>query len=350
MNQSNLSDSDAQFSAYMLTIQQELIFYWTLLVLNVSFMLNICMAVVFMRKKFAKNPMALYNVYIAYASNTCVIIMYFSFFPQAYGLNLTAYSDFSCKFISYTIRVFTQMISWLHTLLSMDRMVSVLSPTWHLSLKTPTFTKASSLVLFVALLAVNLENMWFKKLDGRPTPQCTSDSETSEARDMINIVMRTLLPMALMLVANNVLIVSLFKQKHDIHLDRSMKREISFSVSVLVQNLLFVVFMVPQAVSVIYQYNADYRTSKSSPVSSTRLGAIINLCMACANVLATYTICCSFLVNLVFNKLFRDELRVVARILLSMVSPKYAASLEMKRTSTPAVHGHPLHMGMHSMY
>ena len=323
-------NDDASFSAYLLSIQQSLIFYCTIFVLMPGLFLNMGTMYVFTRKKFARNPMALYNVYIAFTGIICILIFFACFSPFAYNLNIAGYSVASCKTLAYITHVFTQMISWLHVLLSLDRMVSVLSPATHLSVKTPKFITLSSIVLFMGLIAENVEYFWYDlyAVPNMPTlKQCTSDFFTKEASDMINVLMHAMLPLIFTLVANCVLIVSLFKQKRSFNLNRPMRREIAFSASVLSQNILFMVFIAPQAAFVMYQYVIDYVTDQQSALSSsTRSEAILSLAITSSNVFATYTVSSSFPINLVFNKLFRQELLFIARSMLAKVSPKYAVN------------------------
>ena len=328
MNETS-DNGDALYSAFLLQIQNYVIFYWTLVVLNTGFLTNICVVIVFFRKKFKNNPMAAHNRFIALTGNISIILQYVSVFPQAYGLNLKATSTFACIFISYMSRVFTQMISWLHVMMSLDRMISVLSPALHLRVKSTRFARITAAIIFISLCALNSINFCFKVTttttnssasSNATLAKCVSSPKITEIRDMFHIIMRTFLPLSFMLVANSVLIVSLFKQKRNLNLDRSMRKEISFSVSVLVQNLLFIVFTVPQAFSVMYQYYSEFAESEAA---SIRFLAVINLGMTCANELATYTICCSFLVNLIFNKLFREELLSLFHTWGSKFAPNY---------------------------
>ena len=320
LNSSIVALENALFCLYISSIKKSLVFYSTLVVLNAGFILNIGTILVFARKKFNKNPTAIYNVLIAFTGNICILILYFSFFPQAYGSSLSDYSDSSCKCISYVSRVFPQMISWLHVMLALNRMVSVLSPAMHLRVKKAKFILISAIGVFICLLALNVENLWFsitlqwnvsKNLS--LVQECTSDFISNAVRDMIDILMRTLLPILLMVVANIVLIVSLFKQKQHLNLNRPLTKEIDFSMTVLAKNMLFIVFMTPQAVSVIYKYYIDYNMIKQMPNTSPRFVVLISLANTCCNVLATYTVCSTFPANLVFNKLFRQEIRLIMR-------------------------------------
>ena len=324
MNQD--SDEDALFSAYLLDKQKSLVFYFTLIVINTGFILNICIVAVFVRKTFANNPMAAYNICIAFTGNIATIVLYFSFFPRAYGLQLDTYSDLSCKCITYASRVFNQMISWLHVMMSLDRMISIVNPALHLIVKTRRFITLACLFVFVCLLLVNIPNVLFRITKNAYNAQahCTSDKATTRARDMIRIIMRTLLPFALILAANSVVIVNLFRQKRKLSHKRTMRKKISFSVSVVAQNLLFILFMVPQTVVIIYQYKVAFHpdSQNNTPLFTLRNQALINLGITCAAALSTYTICSSFLVNVIFNKIFRKHLTILAKRFTSIFANK----------------------------
>ena len=313
----NQSGSDILFRAFMSSLEEKFVFYWCVVVLSTGFLLNVFIMGIFLKKKFINNPMPFYNIAIALTGNVTIILLFLSINPQIYPQIST---EFACQLLSYLIRVYSQMISWLHVMMSLDRMVSVLWPASHLLIKKRLFTRVAAIIVFICLLGINMANFWTSSFI-RTKSQCQTEYSSNDAHDLISIVMQTILPIMLMIVANSVLIVSLFKQKRNLNLDRSLRREISFSVSVLAQNLLFIVFMVPEAVAVIYQYYSDY-----AGTTSIRLLAIISLTITCANVLSTYTICSSFLVNLAFNKIFREELNICIRSLLALVSTKYEAN------------------------
>ena len=326
-------DSDILFSANLLDMQKTLVFYFTLIIINTGFVLNICVILVFAQKTFAHNPMAAYNIYIAFTGNIATIVLYFSFFPHAYEQNLETYSDFSCVCIAYASRVFNQMISWLHVMMSLDRMISAINPTLHLHVKQRRFISHACVFVFICLLLVNIPNVFFRVT----RQQCTSDLTTTQARDMIRIIMRTLLPFALILVANSVLITNLFRRKRNLSLNRSMRKEISFSVSVVAQNLLFIAFMAPKTVVIIYQYKVAFHpdSHNDTPLFSVRNQAIINFATTCAAALSTYTICSSFLVNAIFNKIFRKHLM----LLVKHVTKKYRTNRNVSQRGTQRERG-----------
>ena len=322
----NQSDSDTLISASLSRLQENLIFYWCVVVLSTGFLLNVIIMGVFINKKFINNSMAIYNRIIAFVGNLTIILLYLSIYPQFYAKYST---EFTCKLVSLFIRIYSQFTSWLHVMMSMDRMVSVLSPAIHLFIKTPLFVRLSTIVACICLLGVNMGTFWINN-SRQSNLTCKGDYVSNEAHDMASIIMQCLLPIMLILVANSVLIVSIFKQKRNLRMDRSMRKEISFSVSVFVQNLLFIVFMAPEAVAMIYQKYSGYTTA-----TSIRLGGIISLAITCANLLSTYTICCSFLINLAFNKIFRDELHIIMRSMLAMVSSKNESQSKHKKRSAP---------------
>ena len=306
---------------FIQSLQKSIMFYWTLSAFNLGFLLNILLVAVYMRKVFRGNPTAVYTIFIAIAGNVYIVLMYFNFFPQAYSVNYAATSDLSCKLNSFLLRVFPHLISWLNVMMSVDRMTSVLYPNLYLLVKTNKFICLASVCVFIALCMVNSINLWFKVMivqrifnpatnSTLVIRDCTSEGLT-QTRDLIGIVMRTLLPFTCMFVSNTALIVGLWRQKRRmLNMTRSLMREFNFCVSVLAQNGLFILSLAPHSAAVIFQYTFIYYTS-STANNSTRMFALINLAVICGICLSTYTVGYTFVVNLVFNRLFRKEFGLI---------------------------------------
>ena len=313
-----MNNEDLAFISSIVGIQKSLLFYWSLIVFNMGFVLNSFSIILYMRKKLASSPIAAYNIYIALTGNICIVLLYISFLPQSYGINLYAYSDLSCKLNSFLLRIFTQMISWLNVLMSLDTMLSVLAPSKYKSHKTNRLVYCVFAFVFVCLCVVNSANLWFRVMVVQQIydpltnttlnrVDCVSATIIMQTRDMISIIVRILVPFTLMLITNVSLIVGLFRIKISLKQNNSLRRERRLSVSVLAQNLLFIVFMAPQAVAIVYQYLVSYYTIQSNLTNSTRFQVIFNLAILCSSALSTNTICFTFVINLVFNKLFRQE-------------------------------------------
>ncbi len=335
------SNGDDLFVKDIQKIQKQFIFYWAMIVFNLGFVLNIFSIVVFLRRRFHNNSNAMYNILIALASNCSILIYYLILFPQSMDFNFLKISDFSCKINSFLLRVFLQLVSWLNVVVSFDRMIIVLYPYTHPKLTTNRIIDISFMLLFVFISLMNGVNLWFKVVVTQSifnnntntsfmVADCIGENVIlNEARDMIAIIMRNLLPFVLMLVSNSALIRGLFKQKRSLNLNRSMKREMNISVSVIAQNIMFILFMTPIAIALIYQYNSQFYTIQKGAANSTRTIVLINLLILISACLATFTICFPFIVNFLFNKLFRKEfLFIVKSIFFLLFSRKKVARFE----------------------
>ena len=122
--------------------------------------------------------------------------------------------------------------------------------------------------------------------------------------------MRTVLPITSMCFINSALIASVFKQKRTLNLNRSLRREVNFTLSVVAQNVLFIILMTPHTILLCYQFKVSYFNGTNAASSKTTV-ALLNLLYMSAITLASSTVCCFFFVNLAFNKLFRKEFLIL---------------------------------------
>ena len=125
-------------------------------------------------------------------------------------------------------------------------------------------------------------------------------------------MLRIVLPFLIMIVSNSFLI---FNLKH-VKRDRWMKREEAFAHSVIAMSGLFFVTHIPLLVLVLYQTTLAY--IDTDPYS--RVTTIVNFSYAMSVELASYNYVFTTPVNLVFNKMFRDEFLEYCKIKKRMPS------------------------------
>ena len=275
--------------------------------------------------------MAYYNILTAITCNFSIVLLYLGFFMPGLGLDVLLLSDFSCKINQFLTRVLTHLISWLNVLTSFDRMISVIYPYKHRLISKKRHIILSIMLVIIDLSIMNSTNLFYNLTVIRSvyvnatnttvtTKGCVGVNTITEIADLVAIISRTLLPFFLMFFSNSALIVYLYKHRRVISTTRSMKKELNFSVSVIAQNIIFVLLMTPYSVAKVYQYNIDY-ILKSRYFNLTKEVVIFNIFYVCAACLSTYTSCYLFFVNVAFNKLFRKELRVISRQILFKCFP-----------------------------
>lgn len=129
--------------------------------------------------------------------------------------------------------------------------------------------------------------------------ECTSSSFVIITRDFIAIIFRVYVPFGLMLLANVLLIKSLLDSKKKINHDRSMKREHSFAIALILMNVFFLLNLIPQSVLIIL---LNFLPNKQNDVFySTRTAFVITYYVSILNNVMP------FLLHLKFNKIFYKE-------------------------------------------
>ena len=112
------------------------------------------------------------------------------------------------------------------------------------------------------------------------------------------------MPFTVMIVSDAVLIYKLKKEKGE----RYSKKEKSFSHSVLALSILFLVTHLPFGILLIYQTILEFRDTNYKSNFS------ISLLYEFSLVIVSYNYVFPALVNLIFNKLFRQEFNTLFRL------------------------------------
>ena len=106
----------------------KLLYYSCLTIIPLGITLNIISSIIFTRKRFDKTTMGYYNIVISMFNNILAAFGMVTYFSQSIGKDLTLTSDFSCLFLSFCMRLFTQMSTWMNVLVTVDRMISITYP------------------------------------------------------------------------------------------------------------------------------------------------------------------------------------------------------------------------------
>ena len=288
---------------------------------NFGFMANILKILVCCRKELQKNTMGFYNIYMSVNNILAMIfISYLTLFPQSIGQEqLINTSYINCIMISYFLRVFLASSSWLNVMVTLDRMLCV---TYLNEFKFIKDKKKLSLIIagiFIVLCLINAPNFVFK-LETQTefdmfTNQtitrkvCISSKLISTIRDGLAVSMRIIIPLILQAVMNSILIYKLFKTRHNINMPRSLRKEYKFAFTVIILNIVDFVSDMPFLISTIfiniYGYSQSYVTTTSNEA------AIASLAYISSGVLSMFMYVLLFFVNLIFNKVFRKEVRKI---------------------------------------
>lgn len=140
------------------------------------------------------------------------------------------------------------------------------------------------------------------------------NSKLALAQDMIFVIMRIILPFVIMVSCNLVLVNHINNARKVVIRGRKKKREHTFTISVAVINLIFLLC----SISVAVYYIIDYYFRLSVASISSHSYYIILLFGTCAKLLSYIFTFSEFFVDMIFNKAFQKEIFSLLRFLISI--------------------------------
>lgn len=165
---------------------------------------------------------------------------------------------------------------------------------------------------------------------------CTYSDLVGLVTDVINVLFRLYIPFWLMLIMNIFLVRSLFASKSRVAIvssvrasnrrqqrrasTRSNRREINYMLTVIGLNWIFFVLNIPWATWYIMSHVAQIDATLRTPYASS----LLTLLLAIAHCMFYLTNLSSFVLSMVFNRLFRR------RVLLAVTRQISTATIENK--------------------
>jgi len=286
---------------------------------SLGFILNIISLFVFRRKVFEKKAIGTYNKAIAIVNNLILSITTVNYVPLYFDVNPLLWSLTSCILIHYIQHTLTVLSSLLDMLITVDRMIRITYPNKFDFVKK---VKNINLICFGAcLFSMAIHTVFFEykyvekpisdlNLDTNETTMdgnvialaCIPSDDILLTANIITILFRIFIPFTAMLVSDIILIYNLKLKKGE----RYSKREKSFSHSVVALSTFFFVTHLPFGILLIYQTVIMYKNYQSS--------TLFILFYEIALALTSYNYILPTIVNLIFNKVFRDEFFFLFRL------------------------------------
>jgi len=307
-------------------VRTKLTYYGCVIVIPIGIALNIVSSIVFLRKKFSKQTMGFYNIAISIVS---IIFAVFGMLNYI-GNDLALKSDFSCIFLSFGQRVFSQMAAWMNVFVTVDRMISITYPNRFPFLKNK---KILTLLIFIQLMLlciINTPNLLFK-VESTETfnpitnktvtsKSCTSTNSIVTIRDTIVLIFKVALPIILMVSMNIYLMYKLVKEKTKFKKITELKKEYQFAFSIFFMNVLYTLLLLPAFVCLIYLNIIQY--AQTSVILSRQL-IIAQFAYSASLLIVSFEFLFTFFVNILFNKIFRQEFLVFAKQLVFLLPISY---------------------------
>lgn len=308
-------------------------------VLSLALVFNPLSILVYSRKKFSNNTIGFYNNFLSVVNTLIVLTRFTQRILDRYDLDVTLISIFTCKLFDYYLRTILNLSSWLNVLATLDRLIKCTKPNKFVFLKS---RKIISLVIFglvLVFLLTNSANLFFEikistknqtylnKTNLIEIKQCTASKTVTLIRDTMGQLIRIYLPFSLMFIINIILIRILIKSKLNLRMDKSLRKEIHFSLSIVALNIMFLITSLPLSYFIIwlnvYPNGLDTVVKQVTYEMNYTIAAYF----------LTFDYCLQFLVNLVFNRIFRREF---VKILIWIMSKMCDNKLNLRESSVPS--------------
>ena len=289
-----------------------------------SMVLNSISIVVFNRKAFKANTMGFYYTAISVIDILLAISAFVYYYSVTINQDVSLISNFSCVFITYSNRTMTlQMSSWANVLVTFDRLLCVTYRNKFAFMKKKRNLFLGFIILFVVLTILDIPNFLFKVVTVESSTiqnatfsngtqnniiiinnekVCTASKNIVYIRDTISMILRYILPFALMILLNTLLIKRLIKSKQIAN--RQLKKEYSFAFTVVFLNAFFVITLLPSALILIGSNIVGYKDTTTVSYKTT---AIMNFAYVVGQYFSGFNYTFTLLLNLQFNRLFRKE-------------------------------------------
>ena len=318
--------NEMSFILYIMNINYNILFYLSVIIFPLGIFSNTISILVFMRKQFAKYNIGFFNIYIAISNNILLFLSFFVYYSQSKNNDILVWSEFTCKFFNYVIRVFVVNNSWLNVLIAFDRWLCIKYPNKYKFMENRKFMYLYLVLIMLFSMICHSSNLLLNIVSTTSfnpstnqtttTKLCTTNEIIVNIRDGLTIIFRSILPFIVMLILNISLIRNLLNMKKKLNMTRSLSRELNFSFSIIALNILFLISILPNMVCLIllniYQYGFKSQLTSKNLV-------IINLAFSASLYFLTYNFSFPFFVNLKFNKLFRKEFLLLLKNLRSKI-------------------------------
>jgi hypothetical protein len=282
-----------------------------LLIMIPGLALNVVNVIIFNRKAFTTNVRFFYT-FQSIGDALALTIAMFVFFPIYIDKDLTIVSEFLCRFIYILRRIGTSLTPILQIMISFDRVFFTLFNSKYKSIVGVGYLLGSlSCVLILVALNASLNASFFLNerivLVNNQTiiiRECIAPRNLGMILSLSALFTRAIIPFALMLLFNAILIYKLFIQKSQIN--KWSNKDHSFAVTIIAMNFLFFILNMPLSIQQLYQYWTVIGTDDHR----ARVRLIEWISAGCVFIFPAYT----FLFHLRFNSIFRRELFKVIKV------------------------------------
>jgi hypothetical protein len=315
-----------EFNTKINTILSKFMFYSCVLVVVVFVLGNVLNIAICLRENIRKEMMGYYNVLISFWNILSLAFLTFIlYFPQSIQeQDLTLISNFSCASINYITRICIQMSAWIHVFLTIDRYLCLVINRGNKLMSFLKSKKRLSLAfmgLLVIFCFVNVPNLYFTLSNDSNSSsftassmKCISTPLINQIRNLLIAILRIILPIILQTIFSLLLIYKLYKWKRETALNRidpAMEKEHRFSRVILWLNLMFIITEIPFLITTLYFSVLGLVPSYPIDMNTSYDLAMWTLAYYVTLVFGLYLFGSLFFVNLLTNKLFQKEIKII---------------------------------------
>lgn len=317
---SNLNDTIIIISSFVL--------------IPIGIVLNLSQMLILLRKRFLLSIMAMYYQIISFYNILILLVTWFHFMSKSDLTEIDFITDIGCKLLSFFFRLAYQICSWLNVLVTLDRLIFIVFSTkfkfWR--------SKKNILILFfsshIIFFLVNIPNFYFNSISRTTnisnqtfmTKICSSSFEMFILRSVTSQVTGVYVPIALMIILNEILIYKVVQSRQNFKQKSQMGKDTNFAYTLIGSNIAFLILMSPFSV-----YTAILSTyvNEDEVVLRPTLNAYLSLFDTSTRSIYCINYSMSFIIQIICNKLFRKELIVIWYELRSAITgaPKVSVTI-----------------------
>jgi len=313
MNSSlNSSDLYAQLT-------ESLSFYYTLIIPVIGLVLNLFSIFIFAKKSLNKINMGF--LYLVQSSVDCLLLLTLTVFFRSsllFGENLDTASDIACKLLTFSRRFVVHVSSWITVYITFDRFMFIKFPNRFRFLQEKKYIAIIIICVSILLFLIDIESIFSfvreqKTFENNRTiikKQCSALHSVSVASDIITIVFRSYLPLALMFIMNMVLVRHVFNARRKLNRNKVMSRkQLNFTLIVILSNLIFFTFNFPLSIAYILSNIYNYSGIRVDSSYFVSFNFYFQLAVYFSFLYQSF----AFFVYFSFNSLFREEVLNIFR-------------------------------------
>ena len=328
----NISNSStSEYESYINKINGQMTYYYVMVSSALGIPGNVISMFVFIHVA-VKNPKI--NMGFLYTCKTAIdlILLIFTLLvfigsPYLYGYVVTNLNDSYCRGFTFLRRYLVQASSWMSVIIIFDRFTFVFYQNRFKFMKNKLVLSFIIFGVMILLAIANILNFFFYIGGTSKTSilfTCISSNDIAIASDIINMLLRSYIPLILMIFFDSQMIYRLFKlsrSSQSVQKCSLMRKEHQFTIAAISCDVFFFLCNFPLSVfNFLYDANLYTGAFVNNSTLSVLYGFYINICLNVAFLFQT----CSIFMYIGFNKLFRKHLfAILFKLLPCMDSARF---------------------------